>query len=196
MSVPKLDAVTDFTIARTFAAELEAYLKADVLHWPVTHAQPLGDKMPQMTIGGLLEALVRAEAAQDDLTPDQRVELRSIRAEHDRLRADRPVAYGNKAAREINSRLDAWSQYLDDATRKPADVAAYYPHEVRARAKAYLLAQTLGADLPQNLRQRLALLDTRLRPLFKAGDFVWDNRLKSAFPENPCWWLYGHVRDE
>ncbi len=195
MSKPELHAEIDLTIARTFIAEMVDYLKAEVLYWPITRAQPLGDKMPQLTIGGLLEAIVRAEAAQNDLTPDQRAELQSIRAEHDRLASDRPVAYGNKAAREINSRLDAWSQYLDDAARKPADVAAYYPHEVRARAKAYLLAQQIEHDLPQNVRQRLALLDTRLRPLFKAGAFVWDDRLQAAFPPQPCWWLYGRLPD-
>jgi len=195
MSKPELHADIDLTIARAFVAELADYLKADVLYWPVTRSHPLGDKMPQLTIGGLLEALVRAEAAQNDLTADQRGELHSIRAEHDRIRDDRPVAYGNKAAREINSRLDAWSQYLDDAARKPADVAAYYPHEVRARAKAYLLTQQIERDLPQNLRQRLALLDTRLQPLFKAGAFVWDDRLQVAFPQSSCWWLYGRLPD-
>jgi hypothetical protein len=151
--------------------------------------------MPQLTIGGLLEALVRAEAAQADLTPDQHAALPAIRQQHDRIRDDRPVAYASKAMREFNSRLDAWTTYLDDAQRKPANVTAYYPHEVRARAKAQLLAQALGRDLPAVARARLSRLDARLLPMLQPGAFVWDERLKTAFPQDTCWWLYGRLID-
>ncbi len=195
MTIPKLDAQTEFTIARWMADELEAYLKADVLYWTIAPDNPLGAQMPQLTIGGLLEAIVRAEAARADLTPDQSVALTAIRQQHDRIRADRPVAYADKATREINSRLNVWSTYLDDAQRKPAEVAAYYPHEVRTRAKAQLLAQVLGDDLPPEAAARLARLDTRLRTLLQPGAFVWDPRLQAAFPQDTCWWLYGHVID-
>ncbi len=195
MTIPKLDAPTDWTIARCMADELDAYLKSDVLYWAITASNPLGVKMPQLTIGGLLEALVRAEAALADLPPDQQAALPAIRQQHDRIRAARPVAYANKAVREFNSRLDAWTTYLDDAQRKPADVAGYYPHEVRTRAKAYLLAQTLGTDLTMANRARLSRLDARLLPMLQPGAFVWDARLQATFPQDTCWWLYGRLID-
>ena len=195
MTIPGLDAHTDWTIARCMTDELDAYLKSDVLYWAVAPNNPLGTKMPQLTIGGLLEALVRAEAAQADLASDQQATLPAIRQQHDRIRADHPVAYANKALREFNSRLDAWNTYLDDAQRKPANVAAYYPHEVRARAKAQLLAQALGRDLPAATRARLSRLDARLLPMLHPGAFVWDPRLQAAFPQDTCWWLYGRLID-
>jgi hypothetical protein len=195
MTIPKLDAPTDWTIARWMTDELEDYLKSDVLYWTIAPDNPLGTKMPQLTIGGLLEALVRAEAAQADLPPDQLTALPAIRQQHDRTRGARPVAYANKAAREFNSRLDAWNTYLDDAQRKPATVTAYYPHEIRARAKAHLLAQSLGRDLPATARARLSRLDARLLPMLQPGAFVWDERLKVFFPHDTCWWLYGHLID-
>lgn len=195
MTLPKLDAYTDWTIARWLTDELDAYLKSDVLYWPIAPDNPLGTKMPQLTIGGLLESLVRAEAARADLTSDQPAALPAIRQHHDRIRAAQPVAYANKALRELNSRLAAWSTYLDDAQRKPADVAAYYPHEVRTRAKAHLLAQALGRDLPTATRARLSRLDARLLLMLQPGDFVWEARLRTAFPQDTCWWLYGHLID-
>lgn len=195
MTIPKLDAFTDWTIARWMADELDAYLKSDVLYWAIAPHNPLGTKMPQLTIGGLLEALVRAEAAQADLSSDQQAALPAIRHQHDRIRGAHTAAYANKALREFNSRLDAWTTFLDDAQRKPADVAAYYPHEVRARAKAHLLAQALGADLPAANRARLSRLDARLLPMLQPGAFVWDERLKAAFPQDICWWLYGRLID-
>jgi hypothetical protein len=195
MTIPRLDAPTDWTIARWMTDELAAYLKADVLYWTIASDNPLGTKMPQLTIGGLLEALARAEAAEADLASDQQAALIAMRQQHDRIRADRPVAYASKAVREFNSRLDAWTTYLDDAQRKPVDVAAYYPHEVRTRAKAHLLTQALGRDLPAANRARLSRLDARLLPMLQPGAFVWDERLKAAFPHDTCWWLYGRLID-
>jgi hypothetical protein len=195
MTIPKLDAQIEFTIARAMTNELEAYLKADVLFWTIAADNPLGAQMPQLTIGGLLEALVRAECGRADLTPDQAAALDALRQQHDRIRDDRPVAYANKAVREFNSRLDVWSNYLDDVQRKPADVAAYYPHEVRTRAKIHLLAQALGRDVPAAAQARLSRLDARLLPMLQPGAFVWDTRLQAAFPNDTCWWLYGHVID-
>jgi hypothetical protein len=193
MSIPKLDAATEVTIAQWFVGDLEAYLKSDVMYWPITPTNPLGDKMPQLTIGGLLESFARATAALDDLSSDQRSILQAARAGHDRIVAAHRAAYINKAAREINSRLDAWSAYLDDAARKPSEVAAYYPHEVRSRAKVYLLAQTLGQELPSAAQQRMTALDTRLYAMFVPGAFVWDQRLQNMFPKDRCWWLYGQL---
>ncbi len=193
MAIPKLDAGVEVTICQWFADELEAYLKSDVLYWPIASANPLGDKMPQLTIGGLLESFARAQAASHDLTSDQRSTLQAARAKHNRTCDARQAAYLNKAAREINSRLGAWSAYLDEASRKPSDAAPYYPHEVRSRAKAYLLAQALGKDLPASSQQRISSLDARLHAMFKPGSFVWDDRLKVAFPQATCWWLYGQL---
>jgi hypothetical protein len=193
MSIPKLDAATEVTIARWFVDDLEAYLTSDVLYWPIASTNPLGDKMPQLTIGGLLESFARAAVAIDDLSSDQRSILQAARAEHDGIVAAHRAAYLNKAARELNSRLDVWSAYLDDATRKPAEVAAYYPHEVRTRAKAYLLARALGQELPLAVQKRITALDTRLYAMFAPGAFIWDQRLQDKFPKDRCWWLYGRL---
>jgi hypothetical protein len=192
-TVPKLDAASEVIICQHFAAELEAYLKSDVMYWPIAAANPLGDQMPRLTIGGLLEALARADAAIGDLAPDWRAALQAAHAAHDRVVDDHHTAYTAKAAREVNSRLDAWSAYLDDAARKPADVAPYYPHEVRSRAKTFLLAQALGKNLATQTQQRVAAVDTRLTAMFEPGAFVWDKRLQSRFPPDQCWWLYGHL---
>lgn len=190
MPIPKLHGETEFIIARAMVDELAAYLKSDVLFWPLAPNNPLGDKMPQLTIGGLLEAQVRAEAAADELSADQRAALNAIKQQHDRIRADQPVAYEQRAVREINSRLNTWATFMDDASRRPNDLA-YYAHEVRTRAKIQLLAQALGAALPAAEKRRINELDARLYEMWEPGAFIWDPRLQGAFPPDSCWWLYG-----
>ncbi len=191
MNTPRLDGAFELTVSHWMANDLEDYLPSEVLYWQISLANPLGNRMPQLTIGGLLEALLRAQAAIDELSAAQRSDLQAARLKHDQIRNKYTANYLVKATREINSRLDAWSSYLDEATRKPGDVAIYYPQEVRARAKAYLLAQALGHNLPATAEQRLTALDSQLHSVFQPGTFVWDTRLQAAFPADRCWWLYG-----
>ena len=113
MSVPKLDGSTELIIVQRMLRDLEEYLKSDVLYWHVAEPNPLGSHMPQLTIGALLEALTRAAAAQDELTPGQREELEAARAQHDRIRAAHPALYVSKAIHELHSRLDDWKANLD-----------------------------------------------------------------------------------
>ena len=98
------------------------------------------------------------------------------------------------AEQEAGSRLDAWAWYLDDYARHPADVAAYYPNEVRARFKAELLLQELAPRRRGEAeRRRAASLDERVRASFRAGSFVWDDRLQRFCPPARLWWLYGRL---
>lgn len=188
MSVPKLDGGAELIISQRMVNDLEAYLKSDVLYWHVTEPNPLGSHMPRLTIGALLEALVRAEAGTAETQS-----LATVRALHDRIRATHPALYVSKAIHELHSRLDAWQADLDDAGHK---TQALYAQDVRVRAKIYLLEQTLGAEVPPELTRYREQLDEELYDVFVPGAFIWNERLKRYFPKGPCWWLYGHLLEE
>jgi len=182
-----IDVEFETGVARAMLAELAAYLESDVAYWQ-TAPNALGDRMPKLTLGGLLEALVHAEAAGSPETQSMRAELESIRSK----RLERYVWH---AEQEVGSRLDAWAWYLDDYARNPADVAAYYPNEVRARFKAELLLEELALQRRgEAQRRRAASLDERVRASFRAGRFVWDDRLQRFCPPDRVWWLYGRLK--
>lgn len=193
MTTPKLDGNTDLIIAQSMLRDFEEYLKSDELYWHVAEPNPLGSYMPQLTSGALLEALTRAAAAQNDLAIGQRQELEEARAQHDRIRADHPALYVNKAIHEWHSRLQAWKANLGDGNRM---TQSFYAQDVHVRAKIHLLEQALGPDLPVELQQERARVDLGWFEIFVPGDFVWDARLQAAFPKDPCWWLYGHLLEE
>ncbi len=193
MSVPKLDGATEVSIVKHMLRDLEEYLKSDVLYWHVAEPNPLGSHMPQLTIGALLEAFTRAAAAKDQLAPGQREELTAACAQHDRMRAAHPALYVGKAIHELHSRLAAWEANLEDEGRK---TTAFYAQDVRVRAKIFLLENALGNDAPVELQKHRERLDLELYEVFVPGEFVWDARLRPAFPKDPCWWLYGHLLEE
>jgi hypothetical protein len=188
MSVPKLDGHTEVIIVEHMVRDLEEYLKSDVLYWHVAEPNPLGSHMPQLTIGALLEALVRAEAGGAD-----RATLAAARAQLDRIRAAHAAQFVNKARHELHSRLAAWKANLDDESRKSK---SFYAQDARVRAKIFLLENTLGADVAAEVQKQREQIDLELYEVFVPGEFVWDARLQPAFPKNPCWWLYGHLLEE
>ena len=188
MNVPKLDGNTELISVQHMLRDLEEYLKSDVLYWHVAEPNPLGSQMPQLTIGALLEAQVRAKAGGAETNV-----LATALALHDRIRAAHPARYVSKAVHELHSRLDAWHANLDDEGRK---TKVFYAQDVRVRAKIYLLEQALGPDTPIELQQQRAQLDQELNEVFVPSEFVWDARLQAAFPKNTCWWLYGHLLEE
>jgi hypothetical protein len=193
MSIPKLDGNTELIVVHHMLRDLEEYLKSDVLYWHVAEPNPLGSHMPQLTIGALLEAITRAGAAQDELTPGQRQELEAARAQHDRIRAAHPALYVSKAIHELHSRLNTWKANLEDEGRK---TKSFYAQDARVRAKIFLLEMALGADVPPEVQTQREQIDRELFEVFVPSEFVWDARLQAAFPKKPCWWLYGHLLEE
>jgi hypothetical protein len=193
MSIPQLDSSTELIISQRMAAELEDYLKSDVLYWHLSEPNPLGSHMPRLTISALLEALTRAEAGRANLSPDQQKELEAVRQQLDRIRAAHPALYVNKAIHELHSRLTAYQANLADAQRK---TKGFYLQDAHVRAKIYLLEQALGPDMTPELQQQREQIDQELYEVFVPGEFIWDPRLQAAFPKDPCWWLYGHLLEE
>ena len=188
MSVPKLDGNTELIIVQHMLRDLEEYLKSDVLYWHVAEPNPLGSHMPQLTIGALLEALIRAEAGGAD-----RAALETARSQLDRIRAAHAARYVRKAIHELHSRLGAWKANLNDESRKSK---SSYAQDARVRAKIFLLENALGADVSVEVQKYREQVDLELFEIFVPGAFIWDARLQAAFPKDPCWWLYGHWLEE
>lgn len=187
MMARSIDVDFEATAARAMLAELEDYLKSDVVYWQVG-PNPLGNRMPKMTIGGLLESLTRAEAAGAAGIDAMRAELEIAKARHH-------ARYLARAEKETHSRLDAWKWYLDDCQRARADAGDYYTNEVRSRLKAELLLGELEAKgQGREVRSRAAALDEVVRAAWAPGEFIWDARLKPFFPPDRFWWLYGRLK--
>jgi hypothetical protein len=193
MTIPQLDSSTELIISQRMVAELEDYLKSDILYWHIAEPNPLGSHMPQLTIGALLEALSRAEAGKTALLPGQQKELQAVHQQLDGIRAAHSALFVNKAIHELHSRLTAYRANLGDAQRKTKGL---YVQDAHVRAKIYLLEQALGPDLTPELQQQREEVDRELYEVFVPGEFIWDPHLQAAFPKDPCWWLYGHLLEE
>jgi hypothetical protein len=136
-------------------------------------------QLPRLTIGGLLLAQKRLQAG------NRRTHLFP---KLDSVKTKWYAAWTKKSAREIESRLALWRNYLNDYQNKPAEYATDYVNEVRWRVMLELLVDEMDEMPPE-----LISLDQLLRTKLKESNFIWDVHLQNEFPENKFWFLYGKL---
>jgi hypothetical protein len=111
----------------------------------------------------------------------------------DAIRSKWRTAWETKARREVHARSGLWKNYLGEIRSSPAESARKYPYEVRNRAILSLLVDELPG---QSDAAVVMALDQTLRPLWRAGGFVWDAALEVVFPKDSFWFLYGSLNME
>ncbi len=161
--------------------DFKAYLLSDELFWPVTTR---GHALPRLTIGGILLARARLEAAGE--------QIESLVTGIDLVRSKWRVAWETKASREFRMRIGLWRNYLEDYRRDPYQYAGVYRHEVRIRVIIHYLLAELSQTPPEG--KLLDSMDVMINKYFISGDFIWDVKLMNGFPPNVFWFLYGTLR--
>jgi len=177
----------DWLLLREALPELRAYILSADLYRPIRTGASGGMRLPQLTIGSLMLSLARLKALQ--LTGQPAAELAGLSQNIDVVRQEWRANWGNKASREIGSRMNLWQQYLRELRSDPRGHSAAYPSEVRHRAIFHLLRDE--ANDPQAAQdEQLSMLDQILRGLSRPGSFVWEAELAGGFPKEDFWFLY------
>jgi hypothetical protein len=184
------DPVGELAIAETMAQELEDYIIKDDLYRTISASTPEGEQRLQMTGGDLLSRLHRLQAQRDQLTPDQQTRLAAVQKAVDTTIYSLRTRFHERLQRETKARLDALNWYLSDLATDRTRARTEYPFEIRNRERIEGIVQELGADLSSDLSQNLSKIDQRIRTVTATSGFIWDERLKSAYPQNPYWYLY------
>lgn len=173
--MPKLD--QDKRFLEAGVPVLSDYLLSKELFYPLD-----GD-LPRLTIGNLMLAHRRLAAAGYD----------RLSNEIDAIRATWRVAWGQKASREIHTRLELWQNFMREYRASPENNADRYPVEVRHRAILQLLAE--DADSASEL-DLLPGLDSRLKGSLLPGEFVWEKQVAAGFDRADYWFLYGSIKSK
>lgn len=171
--------------------ELEKYLLSEVLYYPVTaeRGRQLTGDTTQLTIGNLLLSVTRLRAA--ELAADEAAQFKNLLQEVEQVRSQWRKNWKQKVEREIPNRLRLWMNYLGDWGDTSTTRAGDYHYNVRLRVILELLMAETD-DLLIQERSLLRTLDLRLKGKGIPGDFIWDDFLASAFPQDRFWYLYLH----
>lgn len=188
---PKLafDLDRDVEILSVMASSLTPYLYENELYGY------LSGTMPRLTVGGLLLRLYRLSRLDDYLTSEQQMQVQDARINFEAECSKWAVHYENKLRRELQARIDALGQFLNECADESPGCAAGYPTQAEKRIMIYHLREEAAEHevLAEELELRIVQADGRLRQLFKEGEFLTDERLKTVYPEDTFWWLYGYI---
>jgi hypothetical protein len=187
---------SDLATLHAFLAEIELYLKSDVIYWPMG-GQVFGQQMPALTLGGLLFLRRTLSARRDQLTSAQASEFDQLDRRAEAFFSRWPVNIEKKALKEISSRLNVWAAALDECNESPAACVENYHTTINNRVYLALLmplVTTLGVAEADKHRARLSMLDGRLRTMLILDGFIWDAALAPAFSREEFWFLYGQPK--
>ncbi len=171
--------------------QLETYLLAKELYWPINAAAPAGEPpYPQLTPGGLLLARQRLQASAK--SPVEQDTLAGLERRFQAVLSQWRTAWGKKAAADFHARLRLWGDFLDEYRQRPAAQFDRYAYEVSRRVQLNLLRPEALA-LPGAEIDALNGLDKLLQAVFLPGSFAWEATLQPAFPQTDYWFLYGKL---
>ncbi len=179
----------DLDILEMMAADMDEYLRSDVLYWKMSDAQ-----MPMLTLGGYLMREYRLLALRDLLDNAEQARLDTAVAQYNQAVEGKIVRFEQKAKKELGVRTRQWGRYLDDVRKEPELAGINYETAVTNRVMITAMLDRLAAppyQLDGGLQEAVENLDKGLRPYWKSGEFVWPAEWKPAYPQEKYWWLYG-----
>jgi hypothetical protein len=183
----------DLEILAAMAAEMDSYLKSEVLFWPMANST-----MPRLTLGGYLMRQRRLMALEDLLTDEEKARLETAVRQFNEALVEKIVRLEQRAHEELEARLRQWGEYLKDLSRDSGSGGAYYGTAVEPRAMITALVNKLRLPpykLEPRISQQLAMYDDNLRRRWDSGDFIWPEEWQPAYPKTTYWWLYGKPKN-
>lgn len=179
----------DVKILAAMAAEMDAYLKSDVLFWQMG----VGG-LPMLTLGGYLMRQYRLLTLSQLLPEAQRMEMETAVIQFNTAMADKIVRFEAKAHTEIDARIRQFEAYLHELRTKQI-TGVNYGTAVEPRAMITALVNKLQMppyQLQAPIPGRVGTLDGNLRQRWLPGSFIWPQSWQPAYPPDEYWWLYGH----
>jgi hypothetical protein len=185
--------IFDVAYLKAVVPQLKNYLHSKELYFPTGEKSPPGEPpFPRITPGGLLLTVIRLEARQVEPAIDD--EASQLIDQMNELIKEWRVAWGKKVVRDFNARLNLWQNFLQDHRKNPSANFDRYAYEVRSRVILHLLSKE-GAQIAEDKLNLIPDLDRFLRAVFISGGFIWEEELRSGFPREPYWYLYGSITE-
>ena len=110
----------DLVVLEAMAAEMDEYLRRDVLFWPLR-----GSDLPRLTLGGYLMRQHRLLQLRDLLSMAEQERLHAAIKRYHEGQEEKIVRLEKKAHEELEARIRQWREYLNEV--KGGSSAAYYP---------------------------------------------------------------------
>jgi hypothetical protein len=176
----------DVRTVDAMASRLTPYIYEDELYGQMP------SNLAKLTVGGLLMRLHRLNAIRNLLTPEQQTMVSAAQNKLNEVRRDWAVAYEGKLKREFQARMTSFNQFINESMDNPKLFSENFAAEAEKRAIVQALADDAASMnfMVDDIRGAITTLDNKLHRYLESGDFIWDERLKPAYPKDKYWFLY------
>jgi hypothetical protein len=182
----------DLTYIQAALPDLKDFILSDQTSWPLTGMQrSQGIPLPDLSAGYLLLSLRRLSV---DVPLEKETGLKNpLQEEFNQVITNWRSTWTAKCLKEMRSRVRIWEK---DITDREINERANWAVLATNRTVIQLLKEELEGHsaMPADLKNTLQILDTALSSRFVHGQFLWSDELRSAFPQESYWYLYGSVR--
>jgi len=182
---------TDLDELRVMSDVLAMYVREEEVFWNI------GRFMPQLTMGGFLMRLRRLQLFRDQLKPEQVLTLQDVEEIYELVHDGLNRHYVNKLITEATSRLNVMGYFLDDCIDREhgcMDTTDYNKEAFRRTVIQELLhalkCEKVNPGSMERLKNQIKENDAVLKAHVQPANFIWDELLQPAYPEDDYWWLY------
>ncbi len=182
----------DVMILAAMAAEMDEYLKSDVLFW-----QMMKGGLPKLTLGGYLMRQHRLLALPALLSAEEQAMVDTAVTQFNQALVEKIVRFEQKAHQELGARIRQWGEYLRDFQWERRAAIAGYAAAVDTRVMITAVTDKLQIppyQLDTRIPQQVALLDGKVRRHLRPGPFLWPESWEPAYPKDTYWFLYVSVK--
>jgi len=183
----------DLKILEAMAAEMDEYLRSQVLFWPMSQSN-----LPRLTIGGYLMRQHRLQQLSTMLSDSELTRRDKAVEIFNQSLVEKVVRFEDRAHQDAHARLRQWGEYLKELNDRNLAAADFYQAHVQTRAMIAALITKLEMppyELDERVPSQLETYDRVLRNFWHRGDFVWPEEWQAAYPQTGYWWLYGRPRE-
>ena len=177
----------DLNVFTAMVEHLKPYIYEDQLFGQISN------KLPKLTLGGLLMRQYRLQSLEDELSSGQRQRFHTVNETLKSVRYEWLTHFRDKLLHEFNSRMNAMQWFLEDCSKDRKSCDPNWPNEAEKRTIIHHVVHEAEFEkvFTDEHRGTLSAIDARLRGLAVGDTFLWDEDLQPIYPRATFWWLYG-----
>lgn len=185
-----LDYTYMLTTATAMVDAVEYYLIEGNIFRIVMVRRAEGFERMTMSLGELLTLLYNLDGQRTLATPAQKARVDAMLATVGHIRQELQEQFYEMIVREIMSRLDSINWFLHDCVKGKEGCRLAFPTEIGNRQRIEELVKALGHEMTDDVAERIARMDERIRQSTRPANFIWPAEVQPLYPQEPYWYLY------
>jgi len=185
----------EWAVIKSSIPEWESFIFSQEIFWPLHFGKDFvyrGDIKPRLSAGRLLIALYLLDYFQKSNNEIENTVHNDFQVINE-LKSQWKSNWTNKLLVEIPFRLRQWGDIIQQI-RKSSIHDTEFQNQVQIRLMLDCLINEIPKDVPDQIKNKVYLLDQQLKINSQPASFVWNEEVSSAFDRDKYFYLYSSIK--